>query len=160
MKKILVSAILMGASSVALADAAGGPNCGWGNMLLEGSTGLGPHLSATFINGTSGNATFGMTLGTNGCSVDGALTYGGDKMVWFDQILDEYSTDVATGDGEALKAVAVMFGVEPEHRQHFGDVMHENFTTLFPSQDVTSQEVLDSMLGVMQADKTLAMYVG
>lgn len=160
MKKVIASAVLLGASSLAHADAPGGPNCGWGNMLLEGGTGLGSHLVATIINGTSGNATFGMTFGTNGCSTDGALTYGGDRLVWFDQILDEYSTDVAMGDGEALNAVAVMFGVEKQDREYFGSVMHDNFASLFPNQDVTSQEVLDSMVVVMKDDNRLATYAG
>jgi len=158
MKKILASAVLLGVSSMAHSVSPGGPNCGWGNMLLEGGTGLAQHMFALTTNGTSYNGTLGMTLGTNGCSVDGALTYGGERMVWFDNILDEYSTDVAVGDGEALKTVAVMFGIEKQDRGHFGSVMHDNFTTLFPSENVTSQEVMDSMILVMKDDVILAPY--
>jgi len=155
----MATALLLAAAPGAQAEAPGGPDCGWGNMLLAGNSGLGSHLSASLINGTSGNATFGMTLGTNGCSVDGQLTYGGDAMVWFDQVIDEYSTDVAQGEGDALNAVAVMFGVAPEHREHFGSVMHANFATLFPDSEVTSQQVLDAMVGVMREDLTLSSYV-
>lgn len=160
MKSKLIGAVLLLSGSVALADAPGGPNCGWGNMILEGKTGLANHMFALTTNGTSGNATFGMTLGTNGCDVEGPLTYGGESMVWFNNILDEYSTDVALGHGEALNAVAVMIGVEPEDRSHFNDVMHDNFTQLFPSTDTTGQEVLDSMVLVMAEDDTLKKYVG
>ena len=159
MKNALGTALLLAVASTAQAEAPGGPDCGWGNMLLSGQSGLVPHLAASSVNGTSGNATFGMTLGTNGCSVDGTLTYGGDAMVWFDQVIDEYSTDVAQGGGDALNAVAVMFGVAPEHRAHFGSVMHANFATLFPASDVTSQQVLDAMVVVMREDETLADYV-
>ena len=159
MKKVLGTTLLLALASTAQAEAPGGPDCGWGNMLLSGQSGLGSHLSASLINGTSGNATFGMTLGTNGCSVDGTLTYGGDAMVWFDQVIDEYSTDVAQGEGDALNAVAVMFGVAPEHREHFGSVMHANFDNLFPSSEVTAQQVLDAMLVVMGEDATLSTYV-
>lgn len=160
MKKILFSAALLGASTFALADAPGGPNCGWGNLLLQGQSGLIPHFGATTTNGTSGNATFGMTFGTNGCSVDGALTYGGDSLVWFDNVLDEYSTDVAVGEGETLNAVAVMVGVAKNDRLHFNQIMHENFGNLFPSTEVSSQDVLDSMLSLMSDDATLNKYVG
>ena len=159
MKKALGTALLLAVASASHAEAPGGPDCGWGNMLLAGQSGLGSHLSASFVNGTSGNATFGMTLGTNGCSVDGTLTYGGDAMVWFDQVIDEYSTDVAQGSGDALNAVAVMMGVAPEDRGHFGQVMHENFAALFPAPEVTSQDVLDAMVVVMREDETLAPYV-
>ncbi|MEE9334439.1 MAG: DUF3015 domain-containing protein [Granulosicoccaceae bacterium] len=160
MKKVLASAILLACSSTTFADAPGGPTCGWGNMLLEGKTGLVNHMFALTTNGTSGNATFGMTFGTNGCSVEGPLTYGGDSLVWFDGILDEYSTDVALGHGEALEAVAVMIGVEPTDRTRFNDIMHENFALLFPTTETTSQEVLDSMVAVMAEDEKLKKYVG
>ncbi|MFK7993949.1 MAG: DUF3015 domain-containing protein [Granulosicoccus sp.] len=160
MKKLLLSTALLGVSSFAMADAPGGPNCGWGNLLMQGQSGLISHLVASSTNGTSGNATFGMTFGTNGCSVDGALTYGGDSMVWFDDVLDEYSTDVALGQGETLDAVAVMIGVEQQDREHFGKLMHDNFVQLFPATDVSSQEVLDSMIALMSADPMLSKYVG
>lgn len=160
MKKTVLSTILLGVSTFALADAPGGPNCGWGNLLLEGQSGLGIHLGATSTNGISGNATIGMTFGTNGCSVDGALTYGGDSLVWFDNVLDEYSTDVAMGQGETLNAVAVMIGVQPEDRDHFGQLMHENFSQLFPTSNISSQEVMDSMITLMSEDSTLNKYVG
>lgn len=159
MKRIIISAVLMAASSSVMAVAPGGPNCGWGNMLLEGNTGLVQHILAGTTNGTSGNATFGMTFGTNGCSVDGALSYGGEKMVWFDNVLDQFSTDVAQGNGEALNAVAVMMGVEQQDRGYFDQLMHENFTQLFPTENVTSQEVMDSMLSVMGQDTVLSKYI-
>jgi len=156
----IIGATLLVCSSTAIADAPGGPNCGWGNMILEGKTGLANHMFALTTNGTSGNATFGMTFGTNGCSVEGPLTYGGDSMVWFDGILDEYSTDVALGNGEALEAVAVMIGVQTEDRAHFNEVMHENFALLFPSIDATAQDVMNSMVIVMAEDEKLNKYVG
>ncbi len=160
MKKTIAGVLLLGFSSTTFAVAPGGPGCGWGNMLLEGKSGLAMHMFAGTTNGTWGNATFGMTFGTNGCSVDGALTYGGNSLVWFDGVLDEYSTDVAMGHGEALGAVAVMIGVEPADRAHFGEVMHDNFEVLFPTTETTAQEVLNTMIVVMANDETLKKYVG
>lgn len=159
MKSIVIGAALLVSSSAVLAGAAGGPNCGWGNMLLEGKTGLANHMFALTTNGTSGNATFGMTFGTNGCSVEGPLTYGGESMVWFNGILDEYSTDVALGDGEALEAVAVMIGVQATDRAHFNELMHENFALLFPTTETTGQDVMNSMVAVMAKDEKLKKYV-
>ena len=74
MKRILLGSLLSIASLSAFAQAPGGPNCGWGNMLFEGQSGLPAHFVASTTNGTSGNATFGMTSGTNGCSTKGTLT--------------------------------------------------------------------------------------
>jgi len=154
-KKTLAGAILLTASSASFAVAPGGPGCGWGNMLFEGSSGP-IHFLATTTNGTSGNKTFGMTSGTNGCSIDGALTYGGQSMIA--SIMGEFSEDVAQGQGEAVNAVAVSMGVEKADREHFAKVMHNNFSTLFPTAEVTADEVYSSMISVMQNDDTLSKY--
>ena len=156
MKKLLAGAILLTASSSAFAEAPGGPGCGWGNMLFAGDSGP-VHLVATSINGTSGNKTFGMTSGTNGCSMNGKLTYGGKSMLG--SIMDEFSQDVAMGQGEALNAVAVMMGVAKEDRATFAKVTHENFATIFSNEKVTAEEVLSSLEEVMKADATLSKYV-
>lgn len=157
MKKIIAGLALLSASSVAMAEAPGGPNCGWGNMLFEGQSGLGSHIIATITNGTSGNATFGMTTGTNGCSTSGTLTYGGKSMV--SSIMGEFSEDVARGEGDAMDTVAVIYGVEKQDRATFAKVMHENFAVIFPSEDVTADDMMASIEEVMKADSTLAKYI-
>ena len=157
MKKYITSIILLTASSTAFAEAPGGPNCGWGNMLFDGTSGLGNHVFASTTNGTSGNATFGMTSGTNGCSTNGTLTYGGKEIV-MSPIMDEFSEDVARGHGDALDAVAVMMGIEPQDRDAFAETMHENFAVIFPSENVTAGEALTAMDGIMQSDELLAKY--
>ncbi|WP_019528114.1 DUF3015 domain-containing protein [Dasania marina] len=159
MKRIIVSAILLAGSTVAMAEAPGGPNCGWGNMLFDGQSGLPSHIVASITNGTSGNATFGMTSGTNGCNTSGTLTYGGKEMINVGALLDEFSEDVARGDGEVLNAVAVSLGVNAEDRVAFKLAMHNNFDKIFPAEDVTTEHVLASMWSVMQSDAQLAKYV-
>ncbi len=159
MKKVLIGALLLGSSTVAMAEAPGGPNCGWGNMLFKGQSGIGPHFVALTTNGTSGNATFGMTSGTNGCSVNGKLTYGGTPMIGMAGVLDEFIVDAANGQGEAMTAVAVSMGIQPEDRAAFADAVHSNFDSIFPRADVTAEEVYSSLLDVMKADTRLAKYV-
>lgn len=156
-KEILLAAALTLGSGSAMAAAPGGPDCGWGNMLLEGQSGIGPHILATTTNGTSGNKTFGMTSGTNGCSMDGKLTYGGKSMIG--SIMDRFSEDVAQGNGEALDAVAVIYNIAPEDRATFAEVTHENFKTIFPSAQVTTEDVIASLETVMKSDSRLAKYV-
>lgn len=155
-KEVLLAAALTLGSGSAMAEAPGGPGCGWGNLLFDGQSGMGPHFGATTTNGTSGNKTFGMTSGTNGCSVDGTLTYGGTSMI--SGIMDEFSEDVARGHGEALDAVAVMMGIEKSDRGIFAQVVHENFSTIFPHDRVTAQDVTESLIAVIKADARLAKY--
>jgi hypothetical protein len=159
MKKTIIAAVLLGSVAGAHATAPGGPGCGWGNMLFKGQSGLPIHLLATLVNGTSGNATFGMTTGTNGCDTSGALSYSGQSLLGMTGVLEEVAKDMATGEGEALTALSVSLGVPSEERAHFNKVMHENFTAIFSSESVTAGEVADRISAVMKSDQILAKHI-
>jgi hypothetical protein len=158
MKKLLLAAVLAGASTTAMADAAGGNGCGWGNMLFAGKSGLPFHFLAITTNGSSYNATFGMTTGTNGCSTSGKLGYDGKALVMSAGMMDEIAANAAVGEGEALQALAVILGVQPEDRAAFMAMTRENFTKLFPSADVTSGEFVATLHDLMKQDARLAKY--
>lgn len=159
MKKILLATALLGASFSAHAVAPGGPGCGWGNLIFEGKSGMPVHFLATTVNGTSGNATFGMTSGTNGCDTSGSLTYSGESLLAMNGVLEEVAQDMAVGDGEALTALSVSMGIQTEDRARFNALMHDNFASIFPSQDVSAGQVMENITAVMQQDQTLAKYV-
>lgn len=159
MKRAFLAAALLGASFSAHAVAPGGPGCGWGNLIFEGKSGMPVHLLATIVNGTSGNATFGMTSGTNGCDTSGALTYSGESLLSMNGVLEEVAQDMAIGEGEALTALSVSIGVSTEDRAHFNGLMHDNFASIFPHQDVSAAEVMQNITALMQQDQTLAKYV-
>jgi hypothetical protein len=136
MKRILLGTLFTVVSLNAMAESPGGPNCGWGNMLFEGQRGTPAHFLASTTNGTSGNATFGMTSGTNGCSTNSALTYGGKS--WIAKWHDERAVRRhGQRHGEALTTYAVVLGVAPEDREHFSAVTHEHFQQIFSKADVT-----------------------
>lgn len=158
MKRLVLASALLGASMSASAVAPGGPGCGWGNLLFEGQSGLPMHLLASLVNGTSGNATFGMTTGTNGCDTSGSLTYSGKSLLSMNGVLEEVAHDVAMGEGEALTALSVAMGVPVEDRSHFSSVMHQNFAVIFPSEDVTAEQVLASIEAIMKSDEKLSKY--
>ncbi len=157
MKKVIAGLVLLSASSVANAGASGGNDCGWGQALFEGQTGPAPHVLGLTTNGSTGNNTFGVTTGTNGCSSSGTITYGGQNMV--SAIMNEFTEDVARGEGDALNTVAIVYGVKQEDRKVFAEVMHENFAVLFPDEDVTAAEMMVSIEELMKADARLNKYV-
>lgn len=159
MKRKLIGIALVSLSASSFAVSPGGSDCGWGNMLFKGQSGIAPHFLALTTNGTSGNATFGMTSGTNGCSVNGSLTYGGKAMMNLSSIMDEFSEDAARGEGEAMTAVAVSFGIAPEDRAAFSSLVHDNFATVFPSENVTAGDVMNSLVTLMKQDQRLSKYV-
>ena len=162
MKKSLITSALLAStllvSTSALADAPGSQTCGWGNMLFKGQTGTPSHVLAATTNTSTGNNTFGMSFGTNGCSTKGTLSYGGKEMIDVSMIMDEFSEDVARGDGEAITAVAVSLGVKEADRALFKATLHNNFNTLFPSEAATTEHVVSSMFSLMKNDATLVKY--
>ncbi|NQD96152.1 DUF3015 domain-containing protein [Pseudomonas sp. CrR25] len=157
--KGLIFAVLSVSSALAQADAAGGNGCGWGNMLFDGQTGMAPNVLGMTTNGTSGNATFGVTSGTNGCDAGARIGYGGRSMMAMNGMLDSIAEDMAQGQGEALDAYATLLGVETADRAHFAKVTHENFGRIFSQAEVTSEQVLAATLEVMRDDAQLARYV-
>lgn len=159
MKKFLVAIALSVCSTSVFAQAAGGNGCGWGNALFDGQSGKASHILGLTTNGSTGNNTFGVTSGTNGCSASGTIKYGGKSMVAVGDHMDEFSENVARGDGEVLTAVAVTLGVAPEDRAHFKQTMKLNFDRIFPNDEVTQEEVLASMWQVIGEDEVLSDYI-
>ncbi|WP_176511276.1 DUF3015 domain-containing protein [Pseudomonas faucium] len=157
--RILIFSVFSMAGAMAHAAQAGGGGCGWGNMVFDGKRGLAPHLLATTTNGTSGNATFGLTSGTNGCDSSVRLGYGGRSWLAMNGMLDSVAEDMAQGRGEALEAYATLLGIERDDRAHFAEVARANFTTIFSAPDVTGEQVLSATLDVMSRDQQLARYV-
>lgn len=158
MKKTLLAVALIGTSFGAQASAPGGSGCGWGNMLFEGESGMPMHVLGSFVNGTSGNRTFGITSGTNGCDTSGSLAYYGENLLAQRGMMEEVAQDMAVGDGEALTALTVAMGIEPGDRGHFKQTMHRNFDTIFSGENVTAQEVMSNIRNVMESDDELATY--
>ena len=153
MKRILLGTLFTVVSLNAMAQAPGGPNCGWGNMLFEGQRGTPAHFLASTT-----NATFGMTSGTNGCTTKDALTYGGKSWIAMNGMMNELSEDMAKGNGEALTTYAVVLGVAPEDRDHFAAVTHEHFQQIFSKADVTADDVHTNTLAILKGDARLAKY--
>lgn len=156
MKRLIFAVVLGISSSAAMADSAS--NCGWGSMLFDGQSGKPSNILAMTTNGSTGNNTIGVTSGTNGCD-GGTIQYGGKEMVKVGAVMDEFSEDVARGDGEVLTAVAVTLGVSPADRGYFKQTMQSNFTTIFPTDNVTQEEVLANMWQVLGQDERLAQYI-
>ena len=159
MKKLLVAVSLGMLSSTAFAEAAGGNGCGWGNLLFDGQSGKVSHVLALTTNGSTGNNTLGVTSGTNGCSGAGTINYGGKEVVQVGAVMDEFSEDVARGEGEILTAMAVTLGISQEDRAYFKQAMQQNFATIFPKEDVTQEDVLAGMWQVLGEDEVLSKYI-
>ncbi len=148
----------LGLSSISFAEAPGGPDCGWGNLMFDGDSGRLAHIGASIFNSSSGNGWIGILLGTNGCSSEGTITYGGKSFFALKGFMDEVAVDIAKGDGEALHALSVVMGIEEDDRAAFKALLHNNFETIFPNADIQSGDVINSIQALMRNDERLARY--
>lgn len=156
----ICAVLSLGFSTTSFAEAPGGPDCGWGNMLFQGDKGFVPHTAAYLTNGLSSfNAFFGIVFGTNGCETDGVLSYTGTPMLGMNHILDELAVDMANGSGEALGALSVALKIEKEDRDYFDQVMHKNFSTIFSHENIEALQVMNNITTILSKDERLKNYL-
>jgi Protein of unknown function (DUF3015) len=140
-------------------ETASSAGCGVGTILFEGQKGPAPQVLAATTNGSFGNQTFGISTGTLGCERDAVVRSPTKVRMLMISSLDSLATDVARGQGETLESLASLMAVEPDHRARFFASLQGDFGRIFPSEDVTVDEVIVSMNAVFAADPVLQRYV-
>lgn len=156
-KLVAVAAALALAPMAANADNAAG--CGLGTQIMQGKSGLVFHVLAATTNGTFGNQTFGMTSGTLGCKVDDAVTASAELKQFASANVDQLSVEMAAGEGEALTALAGLYGIDQQDRAAFYGLTKSNYGTIVHGDNVTAGEVLASIRTLMATDARLSRYV-
>lgn len=120
--------------------------CGFGTMALGEETGLLSHLAATFLNGISGNQTFGISSGTLNCEKANTLTSIQDVEIFVADNMDHIATEAAVGEGAYLNALADLLQIEKARRPQFYTAMQLNFDRIFTGADVHADEVTRSIV--------------
>jgi hypothetical protein len=157
MKKITLAIALL-ATPVASMGAETGPGCGWGSILMDGQSGIAPNVMAATTNGTFGNQTFGMTSGTAGCNSNQTIQRAAADFL--DDNMEKVARDMSIGQGESLGALANLMGIHAQDMARFFSVTHDNFSTIFSSDSVSSTQVMASIQEVMKQDARLSQYLG
>jgi len=161
MRKLIVAGLVAGlmvagAASVSMADNDIG--CGWGTMVFEGKSGMGPKVLGATTNGFFGNQTFGITFGTAGCSSEGVITADARIRMFASSNLDRLAMEMAEGQGKALDALAHLMNIQLYDRPAFFSLTKTHFAELFPSDHVTAGAMLTSLNTLMAADPRLSVY--
>lgn len=115
--------------------------CGIGTMALGEETGLLSHIAATFLNGISGNQTFGISSGTLGCEQAEQLVSVQEVEVFVADNMDHLATEAAVGEGAYLSALADLLKLEDKARVDFYTNMQLNFEEVFPGPDAQASDV-------------------
>ena len=141
MKKLIaVAALSLLPFSNAMADQDIG--CGLGSMLFAGQQGKGVKILGATTNGTSGNQTFGITFGTLGCDGTGTVTSSEKIALFIDGNMEQLARDMSKGEGETLATLAEAWGVADQDKAAFNALAQAQFSSVFTSENVTSQTVL------------------
>ena len=155
---VLFAAVLTISSTSAMAAANNVGSCGWGTKVFDGQSGIAPQVLAATTNGTFGNQTFGISSGTSGCTQDGAVTSTWKTAMFIDGNKKALARDTSAGQGETLDALAQLIGIEDQDKAAFARVAQQNFARIFPSTDVSAEQIRLSLRDAISADAGLSKY--
>ena len=153
MKKLMAVVITFLGAVTVYADnptgAIGPAGCGLGNMLM----GKDSQILAATVNGT-GVQTFGITSGTSNCDK-------GNRTAQLDLFIEvnkhTLATDAARGEGETVASLSKLLGCD---EAQVGSTLKSNFETVFPSQNLETQEVSASIKKVLRSNKVSCTHLG
>lgn len=160
MRKKLVFAAFLAAAALPIGAMAAQNvgECGWGSKLFDGQQGIAPQVLAVTTNGTSGNQTFGISSGTSGCTQSGVVRSNWRTAMFIGNNKTRLSENVSVGHGEALDSLASLMGVSKADKPAFEQVAKANFSKIFPTPDVSTQEVMASLREVLKSNAQLSHY--
>jgi hypothetical protein len=128
----------------------GAAGCGLGSVIFGRQEGIVQVFAAT-TNGTSQSQMFGITSGTSNCATgDGEET----AKVFIEGNREALAKDIARGSGETVVSLASLVGCNDATA--VGASLQKNFSTIFPNESVSTEQVSDSILGTLRSDAALA----
>lgn len=125
--------------------------CGLGSVIVGRQGG---QIFAATTNGTLYNQSFGISFGTLNCD-DSEMAQTANRMdVYVSANKVALASDIARGGGEALVGVSkILKCSDPEL---LSSKLQGNFAKIFPSYEITPNEVTDSMITVILQDSKLS----
>ncbi|WP_425917716.1 DUF3015 family protein [Acinetobacter sp. TSRC1-2] len=155
LKKIMLAAVLVTGSSMAMADNDVG--CGIGSQVWAGQSGIIPKLLAGTTNVLFTNQWIGITFGTLGCSQGGRVT--AQVVTFTNENAETLARDMSVGEGESLNVLAELLNIKAEDKARFFAVSKQNFSEIYSDKNQNTLQVLTSLQTVMAKDEVLKAYV-
>ena len=153
-KAILLSALLI-AAPLSAAKADNDIGCGIGTEIFKGQAGAPQKILASTTNGLFGAQSISITFGLLNCgSWNDTITANAHTRHFAASSLDDLARDAALGGGETLDTLAALLDVED--RSAFAKFAQSHYDELFPTDRVTSDEMLVSLDRLMRADERFA----
>jgi hypothetical protein len=156
-KAFFLAAVLI-VAPMSMAKADNDVGCGVGTEIWKGKVGLPFKLMASTTNGMlfqSVSITFGLLNCSDGT---GAVSASAQTRHFAAINFDNIARDVALGGGESLDTLSTLLEVDTADRLAFARTAQSHFDELFPSDRVTSNEMLENLDRVMRRDEHLSIY--
>ena len=147
-KLILALSFLVGGSALAAGDA----GCGLGSLVMQKNSKL-LQIFAMTTNATFFSQAFGITSGTSGCSASGLVQNEREVEYYVEVNQDDLSREMAQGQGEKLKTLAVLNGCQSEESQDaFFSMTKSSYDKIVNSANTSSQELVTHLKQQMKED--------
>lgn len=114
--------------------------CGLGSMIIT-ENGFTQTFAAT-TNGSSATQTFGITTGSSNCNKDGVILASKEQEAFFEANYAQLRRDVASGGGEHLAALTVMFECDASLQPDVGALVQSQYEAIFPNGKTTPIQAL------------------
>ena len=151
-KLVLLALVFM--SGTAMAGDAG---CGLGGLIIQRNSKL-LQLFAMTTNGTSFSQAFGITSGTSGCSSSGFVKSEQEVQYYVEVNQEDLSREMAQGQGEKLRTLAVMTGCDSaEAQEAFYSMTKSSYNKIVSSSNTSSQELVSHLKRQMNEDTDVAL---
>jgi hypothetical protein len=148
MKKLFLAVLVVLVSvNLSFATARKNSGCGLGSMLIShnNDTLIG-NLAMTFLNGTFGTQTFGISTGTSECDRPTHFVKNERLQEFVVANMDNLAKDIVVGKGETLDSFAELLNIPVEQRPAFYAKLHDSFMKIFTSEKVQMAEVIDNIV--------------
>ncbi|MCP4345076.1 MAG: DUF3015 domain-containing protein [Desulfobacterales bacterium] len=152
MKKIIITlAISLLVVSAAYAGATrDNCGCGIGSMAFGENEGLVFQVLAVTTNASCGNQTFGISSGTLGCERANSVVRNEKVNTFVAENMDNLATDIASGQGETLGALADLIQVPENNRTKLFASLQNNFEKIYSSPKVTHEQVVEKIAQIVE----------
>lgn len=148
-KNILLLVLVAGAFSASAANAAnyGMAGCGLGALIFPNDNSK-LQIVSSLLN-SWGMQTFAITSGTSNCVDSGSTA----SAMYIAINQESLKKDIARGEGESLNGLSQI--LKCSNTNMLNDTLQQNYSMIFPSNEVKSEEVNKNIHALIQSNKTL-----
>ena len=152
LSKAILLAALPVVAPLSAAKADNDIGCGVGTEVFKGQSGPIQKLAASWTNGITFQS-ISITFGLLNCgTLNDTITASAATRHFAATSLDHLAQDAAMGGGESLDALSALLEIPAADRAAFGQFAQSHFDALFPTAEVTSDEMLESLDRLMRED--------